>query len=63
MTHLGYLIAGWSVTVLAVVGYAWWVLARLRSLGRRVPANRQRWMMPDDLTDDGNEHTELSEQP
>ena len=48
MTHVGYLVAGWSVTVAAVVAYAGWVLLRGRSLSRRVPENRRRWMMPDD---------------
>ncbi len=48
MTHVGYLVAGWGVTVTAVVSYAVWVLWRARVLSRRVPANRQRWMMPDE---------------
>ena len=47
MTHVGYLIAGWSISVAAVLAYAGWVLLRGRSLGRRVPENRRRWMMPD----------------
>ena len=48
MTHVGYLVAGWSITVAAVVAYAVWVLGRGRSLSRRVPESRRRWMMPDD---------------
>lgn len=47
MTHLGYLVAGWSVTVVGVVSYAVWVIVRARSLAQRVPENRRRWMMPD----------------
>jgi len=48
MTHVGYLIAGWSISVGAVLAYAGWVLWRGRSLSRRVPESRRRWMMPDD---------------
>ncbi|WP_420638509.1 heme exporter protein CcmD [Candidatus Poriferisocius sp.] len=48
MTHVGYIAAGWSVTVVAVVAYAGWMLLRGRRLSRRVPENRRRWMMPDD---------------
>ena len=49
MTHVGYLIAGLGhIGWLAVVAYAGWVLVRGRSLSRRVPENRRRWMMPDD---------------
>ena len=34
MTHVGYLVAGYGITALALGGYAWWVLARARSLNR-----------------------------
>lgn len=44
MTHLGYLIAGWGIT-LAVFGiYAASLIRRGRSLAARVPADRQRWI-------------------
>ncbi len=55
MTHVGYLVAGWSISVAAVVTYAGWVLMRGRSLSRRVPENRRRWMTPDDTDGSGSE--------
>lgn len=48
MTHVGYIVAGWSITVAVVVVYAGWVLLRGRIMSRRVPENRRRWMTPDD---------------
>ncbi len=48
MTHIGYLVAGWSITVAAVGVYAGWVLMRGRALSRKVPKNRRRWMAPEE---------------
>lgn len=36
MTHVGYLVAGYGVTAVAVGGYAWRTVARERALRRRV---------------------------
>ncbi len=44
MTHLGYLLVGWGVS-LGVVGlYSLSLVRRGRSLAKRVPADRRRWM-------------------
>ncbi|MCB0995954.1 MAG: hypothetical protein KDB21_12730 [Acidimicrobiales bacterium] len=44
MDHLGYLLAGWGIS-LAVIGvYAQRVLARGRKLSRLVPEDRRRWI-------------------
>ena len=48
MTHLGYLIAGWSISLGALALYAARVTARGRRLAARVPADRRRWMTADD---------------
>ena len=48
MTHLGYLIAGWSISLGALAVYAFRVTARGRRLAARVPADRRRWMTTED---------------
>ncbi len=48
MTHLGYLIAGWSISLGALALYALRVTARGRQLAARVPADRRRWMTTED---------------
>jgi hypothetical protein len=32
VTHVGYVVAGYTISAAAIGGYAWWVLARSRSL-------------------------------
>ncbi len=50
MTHLGYLLVGWGVT-LAVGGlYAAWLIVRGRRLTARTPEPRRRWMTSEDPT-------------
>lgn len=44
MSQWGYVIAGWGVTAAAIVTYAAVVIGRGRSLSRRVPPERRRWM-------------------
>jgi len=44
MTHLGYLLVGWGVSLGAVGMYSLSLIRRGRSLARRVPAERRRWM-------------------
>jgi hypothetical protein len=44
MSGWGYVIAGWAVTVVAIVAYAAVVIARGRALSRRVPPEARRWM-------------------
>jgi len=48
MTHLGYLIAGWGISLGAIGLYATSLLRRGRTLSARVPADRRRWMTTDD---------------
>lgn len=48
MTHLGYILAGWSIGLGTLGVYAYSVLVRGRSLARRVPEGRRRWMTADD---------------
>ena len=44
MTHLGYLIAGWSISLISLSTYAWRVVRKGKQLTRQVPKGRQRWM-------------------
>jgi len=44
MTHLGYLIAGWGITLVVILVYLVSVFRRARSVASRVPPGRQRWM-------------------
>ena len=48
MTHLGYLVAGWSISLGALALYAVRVTTRGRRLAARVPAERRRWMAAED---------------
>ncbi|MEM9465891.1 MAG: hypothetical protein AAGA90_10990 [Actinomycetota bacterium] len=48
MTHLGYLIAGWGISLGALGLYAIRITARGRQLASRVPADRRRWMTAED---------------
>lgn len=36
MTHAAYLLAGYGITAAVLGGYAWWLIARRRSLSRLV---------------------------
>ncbi len=47
MTHVGYLVAGWGVS-LAVIGlYARYVITKGRELTPLVPADKRRWTQSD----------------
>lgn len=48
MTHLGYLITGWSIGLGALGAYALSVVLRGRKLSSRVSPNRRRWMTSDE---------------
>ncbi|MEM9201468.1 MAG: hypothetical protein AAGC53_07400 [Actinomycetota bacterium] len=48
MTHLGYLIAGWSISLGALALYALRITSRGRKLAARVPVERRRWMTAED---------------
>ena len=48
MTHLGYLIAGWGISLGACGLYAFSVMRRARRLSALVPPERIRWMTGDD---------------
>ena len=45
MTHVGYLAAGYGITLAALAGYAAWVVGRRRALTRELPAEPEG---PDD---------------
>ena len=44
MTHLGYLIAGWGISLVVLGGYALRLVRRGRSLSVEVPEDRRRWL-------------------
>jgi len=44
MTHLGYLIAGWGISLVVLGGYALRLAQRGRSLSALVPDERRRWL-------------------
>ena len=44
MTHLGYLLVGWGVTLGVGATYAVSLVRRGRRLAARVPAERRRWV-------------------
>lgn len=47
MTHLGYLLVGWGVSLGCGVLYAARLVLRGRDLSARVPAEHRRWMTSD----------------
>ena len=44
MTHLGYLIAGWGISLGAIGTYALTTIRRGRVLSMQVAADRRRWI-------------------
>lgn len=48
MTHLGYLIAGWSIGLGTLGLYGAAIIRRGRALSKQVPVERRRWMTTDD---------------
>ena len=48
MTHLGYLLVGWGVSLGCGVLYAARLVLRGRRLSAAVPAGRRRWMTSHD---------------
>ena len=48
MTHLGYLIAGWSIGLGTLGAYAWSIIRRTAQAERYVPVERRRWMTTDE---------------
>jgi hypothetical protein len=48
VTHLGYLIVGWGVSLGAGAVYAARLITRGRRLAARVPTDRRRWMTAKD---------------
>ena len=44
MTHLGYLIAGWGISLVVLGGYALRQVRLGRSLSADVPEDRRRWL-------------------
>ena len=52
MTHLGYLIAGWGISLAVLGGYALRVVRRGRWLSALVPKGHRRWL--ESLRTDGD---------
>ena len=48
MTHLGYLLVGWGVSLGCGVLYATRLVLRGRALAAKVPVGQGRWMTSDD---------------
>jgi len=48
MTHVGYLIAGWGISLAACALFAMSVMRRARRLSALVPPERHRWMTGQD---------------
>lgn len=44
MTHVGFLVAGWGITLVAGAVYAFSVIRRAKRLATLVPPERVRWM-------------------
>lgn len=44
MTHLGYLIAGWTIGLGSIGLYALALMRRGRALAARVPVDQRRWI-------------------
>lgn len=51
MTHLGYLIAGWTIGLGAIGLYALALMRRGRALAARVPAEQRRWITSESSND------------
>lgn len=47
MTHVGYLIAGWGISLSAIGFYTWSVITRGRRLSTQVAVDRRRWIQSD----------------
>lgn len=47
MTHVGYLIAGWGVSLGVLALYTRSILARGRALSAGIPTHRRRWINSD----------------
>ncbi len=48
MTHLGYLLVGWGVTLGVGAAYSFRLVRRGRVVASRVPVSRRRWMTAED---------------
>ena len=47
MTHLGYIIAGWGISLGVLGGYGLSVIRRGRAVAKLVPPDRRRWIDSD----------------
>jgi hypothetical protein len=43
MTHVGYVAAGWGISLAVIGAYAARTIARGRALSRQVPPEERRW--------------------
>jgi hypothetical protein len=44
MTHPGYILVAWVVSLVAIGLYTTWLLVRGRTMSKLVPPARRRWM-------------------
>jgi len=51
VTHLGYLLAGWGITLVVFGLYGWAVVRRGRRMAGSVPEGERRW-----ITSKGEDH-------
>jgi hypothetical protein len=51
MSHIGYIVAAWAVTIGVLALYTVNMLRRGRKLAGQVPAQRRRWMSTDETYD------------
>ena len=62
MTHLGYLLVGWGVSLGCGALYATRLMLRGRALSAKVPAGQRRWMTSEDQRAAEAESTERSQE-
>jgi heme exporter protein D len=46
MTHAGYVLGGWGITLLVLAAYSVRLVRRGRRLAARVPPSERRWTSP-----------------
>lgn len=51
MSHVGYLIAGWSIGLGTLAVYGWSLVRRGKALASQVTPERRRWITTTESTD------------
>ncbi len=44
MSHAGFIIASYALTLGGIAGYVWWVLRRGRGVARQLPPEDRPWI-------------------